>query len=122
VNCGGFSPGTYYFGDTGRLVLQSLYKNDAQCDWFIRPAGSDAIKLSFTLESLENNFDYVTVWTCLDAGCRDMQSTARMTGSQTQTKDVWVIGPAAFVEFSSDSKVTGNFRFSWQFVNKAVSP
>ncbi len=64
--------------------------------------------------------DSVTVWTCLDSSCRHMVPSATYTESPTSIPVVWVVGPAAFVEFNTNSNNDGGLVFNWQFYETAV--
>jgi hypothetical protein len=77
--------------------------------------------ITFQLLDLEEDYDYVTVWTCLDSECRNMIQTAQFTGTRDGITEVFVYGPAAYVQFTSDGFVTGKFGFTWEFYNYAVS-
>ncbi|OFX17846.1 MAG: hypothetical protein A2033_05465, partial [Bacteroidetes bacterium GWA2_31_9] len=80
----------------------SNYKNLTNCEWLIQPANATSITLGFTTFATESGYDYVDVYSGVDA-------TGTYLGSFSGINipsEITAIGSSMFISFTSDSAIT----------------
>ena len=85
------------------------YLDDALCTWTITPSdGAHSIHLQFTTFDMENNYDYVRIFSKPADGNGNRQLIATLTGSTIPTTiySVNELGDSMVVELTSDYSVT----------------
>ena len=104
-------------GSIGRFVPNGQYGNDERIYWLIKSTSINYITLEFTNFSVETEFDFVSIYSCMDENCAGDKHNARFFSGRYVPGPLEFYAIAVLVVSTSDAAVSfsgwsANYRIS----------
>jgi hypothetical protein len=90
---------------SGGTFSMGAYSANSDCNWIIAPEPSTAIEITFNSMRIENGYDFVDVFSCVNIHCERDKTIWLGKLSGTQTGSYRSTTPYMLVKFTSDGLI-----------------